>query len=436
MFKRVALAVFLILAVTATSSVSAQFTQTDKRMALDSVFSILEMKYIFPEVASKMENTVRARYLSGSYDTIQSAAVFAKLLTKQLQEISCDQHLKVEYSPRVTSSLTNEKKGSGNGYLNWLLPLLKENKYGIAEKKILAGNIGYLNLPLFGPLEYCADSIIGAMRFVENTDALIIDLRACRGSLDEYAIPFFASYFFQEPVHLSDFYDRAKDFTQQFWTAAWVPGKKYVNKPVYILTSGRTFSGGEAIAFSLQQQKRAVVVGEVTRGGAHPTELYEAGNLFKVAVPYARTIDPVTKTNWEGTGVQPDTLTPANKALYMAHTGLLTLLLQAAGDDNKMQAITHVIERLEAGKPEFKKIVFELEGYEKAKEVSVAGSFNYYARKSSPLKQAGTKWIGEIELEKGKVLYAFVVDGQLVVDPRNPVKENANGTAHSVLLVK
>ncbi len=415
--------------------VSAQFAQKEKAQAIDSVLHRLQTTYVFPAVAHGMETEIRNYYAAGKYDSIGSGKDFAAALTRDLQRVSGDQHLKVEYRPKDEKDTAAKQNGSDKGYSDWLDALLKENHYGITEKKILEGNIGYLNIVLFGPLDRCVDSLAHAMQYVQNTDALIIDLRSCRGSLDENTIPFLCGYFFKEPVHLSDFYVRSTNFAKQFWSAAWVPGKRYADKPVYLLTSGRTFSGGEAFAYDLQQLKRALVLGETTRGGAHLTELYEAGPLFRVAVPYARTINSVSKTDWEGSGVQPDSLVRSNRALFTAHSSVLKALLRATDDADRKEQIIRALALVNAGKPQFKTVRFELEGYENAIEVAVAGSFNFFARKSFLLQKQGSKWVGETEVERGEVVYAFVVDGRWITDPKNPKTVKMNGAVHSVQVV-
>jgi C-terminal processing protease CtpA/Prc len=97
-----------------------------------------------------------------------------------------------------------------------------------------------------------------------------------------------------------------------------VPGKKFAKQPVYVLTSSKTFSGAEEFAYNLKNLKRATIVGETTGGGAHPTMGKRVDDHFMIGVPFARAINPITKTNWEGTGVTPDVAVPADQALETA----------------------------------------------------------------------------------------------------------------------
>ncbi len=128
-----------------------------------------------------------------------------------------------------------------------------------------------------------------------------------------------ATYLFDGPVHLSDIYNRREDSTTQYWTLPYVRGKRLPSTPTFVLTSGRTFSGAEDFAYNLQAIKRVTVIGERTGGGAHPTMFQPLDGHFSVGVPFARSINLTTKTNWEGTGVTPDVQMKSTEALQAAH---------------------------------------------------------------------------------------------------------------------
>jgi len=141
-----------------------------------------------------------------------------------------------------------------------------------------------------------------------------------------------SSYLFDdEPVHLNDFYWRAQDTTQQFWTLPYVPGKRYGNKPVYVLTSRKTASAAEEFAYNLKNLQRAVLIGETTAGGAHPFETYRIHPHFDAIIPTWRAINPVSGTNWEGTGVIPDIAVPQEDALKVAQIEAVQKILENPG---------------------------------------------------------------------------------------------------------
>lgn len=163
----------------------------------------------------------------------------------------------------------------------------------------------------------CGPTVVAAMNFLGNVDAIIFDLRD-NGGGDPKMIALIASYLFDEVTHLNDLYNRKEDSTTQFWTLPYVPGKRLTGKPAFVLTSHGTFSGGEEFTYDLKELKRATVIGETTGGGAHPVSGHRIDDHFMIGVPFARAINPVSKTNWEGTGVEPDVKVPADTALEVA----------------------------------------------------------------------------------------------------------------------
>lgn len=425
----------LILTVFFYQVCNGQITNNQKYESVDRILKVLQERYIFPDVADSIQNFVITNIQSGKYDSISTGNEFAFRMTRDLQKISKDLHLKVDFVEKLDEE---EKKGleENSSKEAWLIQILTENNYGIKSKKILEGNIGYLEIPMFGPLERCADTLISAIQFIAGTDALILDLRSCRGSLDENTIPFLCSYFFAEPTHLFDFYTRETNTTKQFWTYAWVPGKRYLEKPVYVLTSSRTFSGGEELAYDLKHTNRAVVVGEVTRGGANPTELVTINPNFRISVPYMRSVNPVTKTNWEGTGVQPDVKVKSNMALYTAQIKALNSLSEKSSDENERSKLAEAIKKVESNKPRLRQIRFKLNGYENAKEVFVSGTFNSWSPNNIPMEKEGNSWVAMVETEPGETGYKFIVDGKWITDPDNPKTMVENGYENSLIIVE
>jgi C-terminal processing protease CtpA/Prc len=171
------------------------------------------------------------------------------------------------------------------------------------------------------------------MNLLANTHALIIDLRQNHGG-DPEMIALLSSYLFdQKPVHLNSLYWRDNDSSQQFWTLPYVPGKRFgKEKPVYVLTSGETFSGAEEFTYNLKNLKRATIIGESTGGGAHPGGVYRLGTHFEVFIPNGRAINPISGTNWEGTGVQPDITMPREEAFKAAYNMALKQVLESIGE--------------------------------------------------------------------------------------------------------
>jgi C-terminal processing protease CtpA/Prc len=186
------------------------------------------------------------------------------------------------------------------------------------------------------------------MNFLADTDALIVDLRK-NGGGDPAMVALLCSYFFGvESVHLNDIYFRPDDSTQQYWTSPFVPGRKYTDKDVYVLTSGYTFSGAEDFANNLKTLKRATIVGETTGGGANPGGMERLHDHFAIFVPSGRAINPITKSNWDGTGVEPDVKVSAELALQKAHAIALEKLMGSGSDPDLTEERKQTLERLQS----------------------------------------------------------------------------------------
>jgi hypothetical protein len=283
---------------------------------IDGVLKELLQSYVYPEKAKDMEAAIRGRQTKGEYDAITSAAALARTLTAHLRDVSNDKHLHVDYMPSFPGGPGPGKAPANRDQMG---KRLAARNYGFKKVERLEGNIGYLELEGFIPAQFAADTAAAAMSFLAHTDALIIDLRH-NGGGDPTMVAFLCSYFFDgRPVHLNDLYHRPDDSKHQWWTLPYVPGRRYLGKEVYLLTSKRTFSAAEEFAYDLQSLKRATIIGETTGGGAHPGKGHRINDHFMMFVPTGRAINPVTKTNWEGTGVKPDVEVSAEKALETAH---------------------------------------------------------------------------------------------------------------------
>ncbi|HEX8478033.1 MAG TPA: S41 family peptidase [Telluria sp.] len=274
--------------------------------------------YVAPAVAATMGQALRAKQQSGGYDSLTEPKAFAAMLTADLRAASRDKHLRVMASDTArppsgpSGAPTPEQEAA-------MIKHLEANGFGVFKAEIMAGNVGYLDLRGFAPVKFAAPAITAAMTQLADSAALIVDMR-WNGGGDPACVAFLASYLFDQRTHLNDLAWREGGKTEQFWTAEKVPGKRYgQDKPVYVLTSPRTFSGGEEFSYDLQQLKRATLVGETTGGGANPGRVRQLSPTFAAFIPNGRAINPSTKTSWEGTGVIPDIKVPADDALATAH---------------------------------------------------------------------------------------------------------------------
>ncbi|MFF8833182.1 S41 family peptidase [Streptomyces sp. NPDC015131] len=280
---------------------------------IDRALDRIRAGYVFPGKTADIEAAIRRRLAAGDYEGLDGPS-FCEAVTAHLQEVCPDRHLRLLW----TEEPQDLNPGTQDDGRAAFLALLRAENQGIRRVEHLDGNIGLLDVRRIADAGEGGPAIGAAMQLVALSSALILDLRACRGGMPEGAALWCSHFFADDQVHLNDMYDRATDSTRQFWTSAHLPGPRYLDRPVYVLTSALTFSGGEDVAYTLQALGRAVVVGETTRGGAHPTLRHPVAEHILVTVPTARTINAVTGGNWEGTGVRPDVEVSAGDALETA----------------------------------------------------------------------------------------------------------------------
>lgn len=285
---------------------------------IDGAVAKLNEFYVFPETAKKMAEAVQTRLKSGAYDAIIGADDFATTLTDDLRAVSNDKHLGVNFSPRALPKMDPGANPAPDpaAVARWKAQL-QRNNCAFEKVERLPQNIGYLKFNGFMDPEICGPTVAASMNFLAHVDALIIDLRD-NGGGDPKMVAYISSHLFAEPTHLNDLYNRKEDKTTEYWTLRDVPGARLADKPVFALTSKRTFSGAEEFAYNLKNLKRATIIGETTGGGAHPVSGHRIDDHFMIGVPFARAINPISKTNWEGTGVDPDVKAPASEALDVA----------------------------------------------------------------------------------------------------------------------
>ena len=317
---------FLFLALLAALPAAAQPGTTPlpaldaaRRAAIvDSVTAALDTVYVFPEVATAMVADVRSRLAAGEYDAIMRPEEFAQRLTTDLRAICHDRHLAVQAElppppgeredPTVARRLGHERA--------------RRTNFGFAKLEHLDGNVGYLKLDGFSGDPEAGLTAVAAMNFLAYSDAIIIDLTE-NGGGSPAMIQLLTTYLLDEPTHLNSFSIRATGDSQQFWTLPWVPGPRLAHTPVYVLTSSRTFSAAEEFTYNLKNLGRATIVGETTGGGAHPVQSHQfdfGAYLVTMSLPFGRAVNPITGTNWEGTGIEPHLVCPADQALDTAYS--------------------------------------------------------------------------------------------------------------------
>jgi retinol-binding protein 3 len=285
------------------------------------VLRSLGEKYVFPEKASAVARSIQVRKKRGDYNAITTGHALATALTGHINEVLKDAHFHVRYSNEKLPERQTADKPSADELARYD-EFSKQANGGFEKVERLPGNIGYIEVRSFSFPSRGYDAAVAAMSFVSETDALIVDIRR-NGGGDPDMVASLSSYFFAEPVHLNDLYFRPENTTRQFWTLAGVPGKRHLDRDIYVLTSKKTGSAAEEFAYNLKNLKRATIVGEVTWGGANPGGMVRLNDHFAAFVPSGRAINPISKTNWEGVGVKPDIEAPAEDALRLVQVKIL-----------------------------------------------------------------------------------------------------------------
>ncbi|HCS48073.1 MAG TPA: hypothetical protein DIW61_07395 [Candidatus Aminicenantes bacterium] len=271
-------------------------------------------------------------------------------MTGDLRSVSKDRHIRCIYGPEIVKRIRARESQSADDREKWRQQALKEERkenFGFQEVKLLGGNIGYLDLRGFSGFSEAAETAIAAMNFLANADAVIIDLRRNDGGSPEM-IQLISSYFLKERTHLNSFENRGQDTLEQFWSFHYVPGQPMFEKDLYILTNKSTFSAAEEFTYNMKNLKRATIVGETTGGGAHPGGMQIINDSFLVWVPTGRAVNPISKTNWEGTGIAPDIAVESSKALEKARTLALEKMMKAAPDKEAKARLQWALNDLKA----------------------------------------------------------------------------------------
>jgi hypothetical protein len=286
----------------------------ERQRVIDGAISNLSKYYIDPDVAQKMADALLAHERSGDDDAAADGEAFADLLTTQMRDVSHDRYVMMVYG-----ALTTPKNPS--------VPTLEdvaryrkemeENNCTFEKVTILPHNIGYLKFNAFPDASICRTTAAAAMASLNDADAIIFDLRDNPGGYANM-VALIATYLFDHPTHLNDFYNRSENSTEQSWTLPPIPGNRLVDKPAFVLTSSSTFSAAEAFSYDLKMLKRATLVGETTSGRGHMGMGHRIDDHFTIRVPEVRVVNPISKGNWEGTGVEPDVKVKVEDALSTA----------------------------------------------------------------------------------------------------------------------
>ena len=348
----------MLWSIPALAADAAPLSESDRAAIVQTLVAKINANYIEPEVAERVGRVIASKQAKGGYASATSAQALSEALAKDLREVSGDKHFGATVAEGFRE-FSSTSDAPSRAKIEERRELSARRGYEIQKIERLPGNVGYIELRAFGGPEYVGQAYTSAMQLMTGTEALILDLRR-NGGGSPASVAYLMSHFFPlgDRRHLIDIYNRPENTTQQYWTVPTV-AQRY-DKPVYVLTSARTFSGGEDFAYGMQAQKRGTLIGEITGGGSNPIGWYSVGNDIAVAIPTSRTTNFITKTNWEHVGVKPDIAVPAAQALQTAHVAILRNLLSSAKDDTERKELQRFLTMAEKGETD--KPVYTLRG--------------------------------------------------------------------------
>ena len=283
-----------------------------KKETISRIDLLLQENYVFPDQAELITSHLNKSLKEGKFKKHQLLDSFAIALTKEIRVVNNDKHLGVW----TTFTAVKEPENLNNDYQSYLKKYTDSRKQanGFKEVKIIDGNIGYLNINFF--LAQTNKTIDSYMHLLTNTDAIIIDLQN-NGGGNPKTVNYLCSYFLQRNLLINTLYFRQGNRKEESITCE-VNGKKITDVPLFIITGPKTFSGAEEFSYNMQSQNRATLVGEVTAGAANPGDVFKVNSDLEIYIPTGTGKNPITKTNWEGTGVIPEIKTSGENAYSKA----------------------------------------------------------------------------------------------------------------------
>lgn len=290
---------------------SGKLDDAERQRVIAAATIVLRNHYVNRGAAQLIADSLLSHEKRGDYDNVTDPDTFAGLVTQQMREISADQHLSLDYfdQPVPEQSLAE----SADAIAQYKL-LMKQQNCTFERVEILPGNIGFLKLNSFPDVAVCQAKAVAAMKSLNHADALIFDLRDNHGG-QPAMVQRMGAYLFDHPEY---WYNPRENTTERSWTQSPVQGNLLADKPVFVLTSSRTFSGAEQFCYNLKMLKRATLVGETTGGASHAGVFHRIDEHFGMGIPETKSINPYSQIDWTGVGVEPDVRVKSADALQAA----------------------------------------------------------------------------------------------------------------------
>jgi len=296
---------------------SISLTQEQVRQSIVETLQVLNDVYVFPEKAKEIELVILDRMHKGTYDHIKTNSEFQGYISEELKEVSTDGHLGILLVKDEETEPTHVLVETEDKY---------KYNYAFQKLEVLSGNIGYLKFNKFYQDEEALETVDYALGFLKDTDAMIIDLRDNIGGSPEL-VRYILSHFFDEETLLWRIHERGDKDIYELNSIVEIGNPKFKgNYPLFVLVGPDTASAAEIFSYTLKHYNRATIVGQKTRGVAHAVGAVKINKYFIGRFSMSTIINPITHTNFEVVGVQPDIKSSLDKSLDVAHSKALETL--------------------------------------------------------------------------------------------------------------
>ncbi len=302
---------------------------------VDSIAVQMERNYVSADTGRRIADHLRARRDAGAYAAVTRPADLVAAMAPDLRAVNGDAHLYLQLNTGGRAAGRPDPAAERRG------------NYGFARVERLEGNVGYIRLTSFSGAPEARDVAVNALRFIQNTDAVILDVRAVPGGSAEMS-NFLISHFTAPDLPSLNVHLREGDRTETRATLAEVPGPRRTDVPLYVLMDRGAASAAEDLPFVLRNLGRATLVGDRTMGAGRNNRTFPVGYGMGVSVSVSRVTDPASGREWEGVGVQPDIATSPEGALAAAHQDALRTLAAAAPDEGRRDVLAATAEYVAA----------------------------------------------------------------------------------------
>ncbi|NUM79502.1 S41 family peptidase [bacterium] len=316
----------------------AKLKPAQKKEIVAKVVSLLKDNYVFVEKADVMGKELQKKLETNQYDSFETLDSFGDQLNRDLLSLSNDRHLQINFSPKIVRQLRKDAAGEKQAPDEGFIELLKSENFRMRKVEILHGNIGYFKLDNFVELKYCKETLTGAMNFISNSSAIILDLSECGGGPSE-TMDFILSYFLPEATKIGELRFRKNNELKESYTIKDPAIKKLTEVPLFILVSNNTASAAEGLAACLKEYKRAVLVGGQTKGLGNPGELFVINDVLYMFITTAVSGTAKSGANFDGKGITPDVVVPSSHASFNFNKAMSEVcrLLKETAKDKKLK---------------------------------------------------------------------------------------------------